>query len=214
MEKWDSRESFQGLGEPTNMRTDISRSLNRPIRAALLVATVSLVAAATQPGCTTGTGTSTATPTLRLTSTPLPTSTTPPTSTATMTSTTTPPACGSTCIPSPVNTPVGRACLVPQQTPQTAVPINVPSGGYYWFDFQAAAGVTYTFSVCQNGGAFTGDPNFWLHGSACNFIVMNDNTCGLGSEIAHTATASGLDYLIVYDTSWLAFTATLAYWHN
>ena len=93
----------------------------------------------------------------------------------------------------------------------------VTTGGYYQFD--ATAGCDYTFSYCQNGGAYQDDPYLTITDLANVVQAGQDDFCGLGSELTWTCTTTGT-YLI-HATSFAAGTAncsftarTLAYYSS
>lgn len=67
------------------------------------------------------------------------------------------------------------------------------TGGYY--EFSASAGCTYTFTYCNNGGSYSGDPYLTITDLANNAQTWNDDACGLGSNLTWTCTVSGI-YLI------------------
>ncbi|MFN5149872.1 MAG: T9SS type A sorting domain-containing protein [Flavobacteriia bacterium] len=90
----------------------------------------------------------------------------------------------------------------------------VTTGGYYQFD--ATAGCDYTFSFCQNGGSFSGDPYITITDLGNAIQVTSDDFCGLGSELTWTCPTTGTYLLHMTNfgagTANCSFTArTLAY---
>jgi hypothetical protein len=83
----------------------------------------------------------------------------------------------------------------------------VTTGGYYQFD--ATAGCDYTFSFCQNGGAYQDDPFISITDLAMTYITGQDDFCGLGSELTWTCPSTGT-YLL-HMTSFAAGTANCSF---
>jgi len=89
------------------------------------------------------------------------------------------------------NNPLGT--ITPTGTWQT---LTAPQHGYY--TFTATAGCTYTFTMCSNGGSYSGDPYLTLSsGPTSGAYIWNDDFCGLGSYINWVSTVSGTVYLNV-----------------
>jgi hypothetical protein len=83
----------------------------------------------------------------------------------------------------------------------------VTTGGYYQFD--ASAGCDYTFSYCQNGGAYSGDPYITITDLAMTVVTGQDDFCGLGSELTWTCPTTGT--YLVHLTSFAAGTANCSF---
>lgn len=74
--------------------------------------------------------------------------------------------------------------------------VSAPQHGYY--TFTATIGCTYTFTFCNNGGSYSGDPYLTLSSAPTSgAYAANDDYCGLGSEITWMASSSGTVYLNV-----------------
>lgn len=74
--------------------------------------------------------------------------------------------------------------------------LTAPQHGYY--TFTATVGCTYTFTMCSNGGSYSGDPYLTLSsGPTSGAYIWNDDFCGLGSYINWVSTVSGTVYLNV-----------------
>ncbi len=57
--------------------------------------------------------------------------------------------------------------------------------------FNTIAGQLYTFTYCQGGGSYTGDPYLTIADNAGNPQTWNDDFCGLGTELNWIAPSSG-----------------------
>lgn len=89
------------------------------------------------------------------------------------------------------NNPLGT--ITPTGTWQT---LTAPAHGYY--TFTATVGCTYTFTMCGNGGSYSGDPYLTLSsGPTSGGYTWNDDFCGLGSQVTWLSTVSGVVYLNV-----------------
>ena len=69
--------------------------------------------------------------------------------------------------------------IIPQTTWQTQ---GITAGSPYYYNFFAAAGVTYTFTYCQGGGSYSGDPYLTVSNAGPTALQWNDDFCSLGSE--------------------------------
>ena len=78
--------------------------------------------------------------------------------------------------------------ITPLVTWQT---VNVTAGPVYYLDFVATAGVNYTFTYCQGGGQYSGDPYLTITNGVPTALAFNDDYCGLGSNIFWSCNASG-----------------------
>lgn len=52
-----------------------------------------------------------------------------------------------------------------------------------YYDFQAQAGINYTFTYCDGGGSYVGDPYLTITNSLNVAQAFNDDFCSLGSNI-------------------------------
>ncbi len=124
------------------------------------------------------------------------------------------------CTPAPGGNQIGQDTIVPATGPQTANPVVLSNNQWYGYVWVATAGTTYNFSVCCNGGTYTGDTYFEIyHASTCVMQASVDDACdtfcsgfGLGSQIAWTAPTNDTYLLRVRCFAWGACTFTLAYW--
>lgn len=65
---------------------------------------------------------------------------------------------------------------------------NNAQTGYATCSFTACPGVSYTISMCSNGGQCNGDTYLKLHDSANALVASNDNFCGKCSQITYLFT--------------------------
>nr|MCU0360031.1 hypothetical protein [Bacteroidia bacterium] len=70
--------------------------------------------------------------------------------------------------------------------------IGVTAGAPAFRSFNAVSGVTYTFTYCQGGGSYGGDPYLTISNNVPVALVQNDDFCGLGSQIIWTCPATGV----------------------
>jgi hypothetical protein len=68
---------------------------------------------------------------------------------------------------------------------------GVSAGSPAYRSFNAIAGVTYTFSYCQGGGSYGGDPYLTVSNAAPTALTFNDDFCSLGSQIIWTCPSNG-----------------------
>jgi hypothetical protein len=70
----------------------------------------------------------------------------------------------------------------------------------YSYGFCAVGGGTYTFTFCHDGGSANYDSALSIQGpDNCGiYLVCNDDTCGLQSELIWVAPANG-NYILVVD---------------
>jgi len=78
--------------------------------------------------------------------------------------------------------------IIPQTTWQTQ---GITAGSPYYYNFFAAAGVTYTFTYCQGGGSYSGDPYLTVSNAGPTALQWNDDFCSLGSEVIWTCMTTG-----------------------
>ncbi len=78
--------------------------------------------------------------------------------------------------------------ITPVLTWSTQVHGNNPP---QYYDFQAQAGINYTFTYCQGGGQYSGDPYLTITNSLNVAQAFNDDFCGLGSNIFWSCNATG-----------------------
>ncbi len=69
--------------------------------------------------------------------------------------------------------------------------LGVAAGAPAYRSFTAIGGASYTFSYCQGGGSYTGDPYLTITNNTPTALTQNDDFCGLGSEITWTAPSTG-----------------------
>ena len=100
-----------------------------------------------------------------------------------------------------------EACLNVDATLSPTVAFQTVSGnttgqpnGEYTYSFCALGGNTYTFTFCSNGGSAGYDTALSIQGpNVCGaFLMCNDDTCGLQSELVWVCPADGT-YLVVVD---------------
>lgn len=70
--------------------------------------------------------------------------------------------------------------------------IGVSAGIPAYHHFPAQAGVTYTFSYCQGGGSYSGDPYLTITDNVPVAQAANDDFCSLGSQIIWTCSNTGM----------------------
>ena len=105
---------------------------------------------------------------------------------------------------------VNSGLIVPTPVFQT---IACVTGGQY-YRFAATAGISYTFSFCQGGGAATWDTQLTILDNTGAYAGgYNDDNCGLQSEITWNAPSTGNFRVLInlYSCTTNATCATLAY---
>lgn len=96
-----------------------------------------------------------------------------------------------------VNTQIQAQCLIGTPVGATITPVltfslqvhgaNAPM----YYDFPAQAGINYTFTYCQGGGSYVGDPYLTITNSLNVAQASNDDFCSLGSNIYWSCNATG-----------------------
>lgn len=79
--------------------------------------------------------------------------------------------------------------------------IALDSNSFGYYEFKAVYGRTYTFSLCDSGGHFIGDPNLSITNQRDSVLAFNDNYCELSSKMEWVCFKSGLYKLYICGTT-------------
>ncbi|MEI6767195.1 MAG: DUF4082 domain-containing protein [Bacteroidota bacterium] len=103
--------------------------------------------------------------------------------------------------------------FTPSASPATHSSSTTEAAGCKIYAFSVISGSKYVFSVCSNGGTYSGDSRMILYNSSCSEIANIDDYCGTGPQITWTATYTGTVYLrLAHYSNSAAVSWTLAYW--
>ncbi|MBN2542977.1 discoidin domain-containing protein [bacterium] len=91
---------------------------------------------------------------------------------------------------------------------------SVVTNGCIWYRFSLNTSYEYTFTFCDGGGSYTGDPYLELYNSSCGVVASNNNYCSYGSQITYCPTASGTYYLRVRGNGYTAISSYTLAWRG
>ncbi|MEI6766445.1 MAG: T9SS type A sorting domain-containing protein [Bacteroidota bacterium] len=103
--------------------------------------------------------------------------------------------------------------FTPTIIPATHASSTTEAAGCKIYAFNVIAGFEYYWSVCSNGGTYSGDSRMILYDNACTALVNVDDACGTGPQINWTATYTGTVYIrMAHYSNGGTASWTMAYW--